>query len=88
MQSQKTNDGMPQMLHPYIHTDSANGYADSADGSVQVSYSLKTGGLVLSDEEAAAYPKLNQALALEYDTLKKECRRRSGKPENIGRGDG
>ena len=44
---------MPQMLHPYIHTDSANGYADSADGSVQVSYSLKTGGLVLSDEEAA-----------------------------------
>ena len=62
---------MPQMLHPYIHTDSANGYADSADGSVQVSYSLKTGGLVLSDEEAAAYPKLNQALALEYDKLKK-----------------
>ena len=43
-ESKKTNDGMPQMLHPYIHTDSANGYADSADGSVQVSYSLKTGG--------------------------------------------
>lgn len=74
MQSQKKQmDGMPQMLHPYIHTDSANGYADSADGSVQVSYSLKTGGLVLSDEEAAAYPKLNQALALEYDTLKKSA---------------
>ena len=72
-ESKKTNDGMPQMLHPYIHTDSANGYADSADGSVQVSYSLKTGGLVLSDEEAAAYPKLNQALALEYDTLKKSA---------------
>lgn len=72
-ESRKTNDGMPQMLHPYIHTDSANGYADSADGSVQVSYSLKTGGLVLSDEEAAAYPKLNQALALEYDTLKKSA---------------
>ena len=35
-ESKKTNDGMPQMLHPYIHTDSANGYADSADGSVQV----------------------------------------------------
>ena len=73
-ESKKTNDGMPQMLHPYIHTDSANGYADSADGSVQVSYSLKTGGLVLSDEEAAAYPKLNQALALEYDTLKKSTK--------------
>lgn len=72
-ESKKTNDGMPQMLHPYIHTDSANGYADSADGSVQVSYSLKTGGLVLSDEEAVAYPKLNQALAFEYDTLKKSA---------------
>ena len=55
-ESKKTNDGMPE-LHPYIHTDSASGYADSADGSVQVSYSLKTGGLVLSDEEAAAYPE-------------------------------
>ena len=28
---------------------------------------------MLSDEEAAAYPKLNQALALEYDTLKKSA---------------
>ena len=59
------------MLHPYIHTDSVSGYVNSADGSVQINYSLKTGGLVLSDEEAAAYPELNQALTLEYDTLKK-----------------
>lgn len=73
-ESKKANDGMPQMLHPYIHTDSVNGYADSADGSAQVSYSLKTGGLVLNDEEAAAYPKLDQALALEYDTLKKSTK--------------
>ena len=58
-------------LHPYIHTDSVSGYVNSADGSVQINYSLKTGGLVLSDEEAAAYPELNQALTLEYDTLKK-----------------
>ena len=59
------------MLHPYIHTDSVSGYVNSADGSVQINYSLKTGGLVLSDEEADAYPELDQALALEYDTLKK-----------------
>ena len=60
-----------KVLHPYIHTDSVSGYVNSADGSVQINYSLKTGGLVLSDEEAAAYPELNQALTLEYDTLKK-----------------
>lgn len=60
-----------KVLHPYIHTDSVSGYVNSADGSVQINYSLKTGGLVLSDEEATAYPKLNQALTLEYDTLKK-----------------
>ena len=60
-----------KVLHPYIHTDSVSGYVNSADGSVQINYSLKTGGLVLSDEEAAAYPELDQALTLEYDTLKK-----------------
>lgn len=60
-----------KVLHPYIHTDSVSGYVNSADGSVQINYSLKTGGLVLSDEEATAYPELNQALTLEYDTLKK-----------------
>ena len=60
-----------KVLHPYIHTDSVSGYVNSADGSVQINYSLKTGGLVLSDEEATAYPKLDQALTLEYDTLKK-----------------
>ena len=60
-----------KVLHPYVHTDSVSGYVNSADGSVQINYSLKTGGLVLSDEEAAAYPELNQALTLEYDTLKK-----------------
>lgn len=60
-----------KVLHPYIHTDSISGYVNSADGSVQINYSLKTGGLVLSDEEATAYPELNQALTLEYDTLKK-----------------
>ena len=60
-----------KVLHPYIHTDSVSGYVNSADVSVQINYSLKTGGLVLSDEEAAAYPELNQALTLEYDTLKK-----------------
>lgn len=60
-----------KVLHPYIHTDSVSGYVNSADGSVQINYSLKTGGLVLSDEEAAAYPELVQALTLEYDTLKK-----------------
>ena len=60
-----------KVLHPYIHTDSVSGYVNSADGSVQINYSLKTGGLVLSDEEAAAYPELNQALTLEYNTLKK-----------------
>lgn len=60
-----------KVLHPYIHTDSVSGYVNSADGNVQINYSLKTGGLVLSDEEAAAYPELNQALTLEYDTLKK-----------------
>ena len=60
-----------KVLHPYIHTDSVSGYLNSADGSVQINYSLKTGGLVLSDKEAAAYPELDQALALEYDTLKK-----------------
>lgn len=60
-----------KVLHPYIHTDSVSGYVNSADGSVQINYNLKTGGLVLSDEEAAAYPELNQALTLEYNTLKK-----------------
>lgn len=60
-----------KVLHPYIHTDSVSGYVNSADGSVQINYNLKTGGLVLSDEEAAAYPELDQALTLEYDTLKK-----------------
>lgn len=60
-----------KVLHPYIHTDSVSGYVNSADGSVQINYSLKTGGLVLSDEEATAYPELNQALTLEYGTLKK-----------------
>lgn len=60
-----------KVLHPYVHTDSVSGYVNSADGNVQINYSLKTGGLVLSDEEAAAYPELNQALTLEYDTLKK-----------------
>ena len=60
-----------KVLHPYVHTDSVSGYVNSADGSVQINYSLKTGGLVLSDEEATAYPELNQALTLEYDTLKK-----------------
>ena len=60
-----------KVLHPYIHTDSVSGYVNSADGNVQINYSLKTGGLVLSDEEAAAYPELDQALTLEYDTLKK-----------------
>ena len=60
-----------KVLHPYIHTDSVSGYVNSADGSVQINYSLKTGGLVLSDKEAAAYPELDQALTLEYDTLKK-----------------
>ena len=60
-----------KVLHPYIHTDSVSGYVNSADGGVQINYSLKTGGLVLSDEEATAYPELNQALTLEYDTLKK-----------------
>lgn len=60
-----------KVLHPYIHTDSVSGYVNSADGSVQINYSLKTGELVLSDEEATAYPELNQALTLEYDTLKK-----------------
>ena len=39
-----------KVLHPYIHTDSVSGYVNSADGSVQINYSLKTGGLVLSDE--------------------------------------
>ena len=62
----------PETLHPYIHTDSTSGYIDSEEGNAQISYSLKTGGLVLSDEEAAAYPKLRQALEAEYAALKKD----------------
>lgn len=62
----------PETLHPYIHTDSTSGYIDSEEGNAQISYSLKTGGLVLSDEEAAAYPKLSQALEAEYAALKKD----------------
>ncbi len=68
---EKTDSSLLKTLHPYIHTDTTNGYADSKDGNMQVGYSLKTGGLVLSDEEAAKYPELNQALTVEYDSLKK-----------------
>ena len=53
-----------KVLHPYIHTDSVSGYVNSADGSVQINYSLKTGGLVppggitikgLNEMEAAGF---------------------------------
>ena len=70
-ESEKTDSRKLRTLHPYIHTDSTYGYINGANGSAQVSYSLKTGGLVLSNKEAAAYPKLAQALETEYAALQK-----------------
>ena len=61
----------PKTLHPNIHTEYTSGYV--SDG-VWINYSLKTAGLVLNEEEAAVYPKLDQALSEEYNSLKESTK--------------
>lgn len=61
----------PKTLHPNIHTEYTSGYV--SDG-VWINYSLKTAGLILNEEEAAAYPKLDQALSEEYNSLKESTK--------------